>query len=259
MLLLRRIITIDRWRVLHYLAAAGIVCGSLNCGYLAIPPAPHRLQQSKIFGIGLSRTGTTSLTVALNQAKFPAYHALPHILKWSLHNVSAPPTLNKWWADAYVGHTDIQASVVFKELAIMYPTAKFVYNRRPPEKWGDSMFQFMQNHSDLWYSLQSGGGTIKVTLKLRTAPKTTQYLKSHLVFLAWHVPFFMQYIQLIIGERLYLQLTGCFAACMETTGGAILPETGSPSTTSTITKSEPSSKDSKMQVEQQKEPRVHNC
>ena len=136
-----------------YLAAVGITFGSLNCGYLAFPPAPRRVS-TKIFGIGLSRTGTTSLTVALNAANISSYHALPHLLEWS-EDLTKPPRVNKLWADAYEGHTDIQSSIVFKELAELYPRAKFVYNRRPADEWGKSMLRFMETHAELWNTLQN--------------------------------------------------------------------------------------------------------
>jgi hypothetical protein len=127
---------------------------ALTCGYVAIPAPLHLRQQTKVFGIGLSRTGTTSLTVALNDAGISTYHALPHLLDWPDSRESGNPMPNRWWADAYDGHTDIQSSVVFKQLAEMYPTAKFVYNRRPANKWGPSMFKFMAKHDSLWTALQ---------------------------------------------------------------------------------------------------------
>jgi hypothetical protein len=130
---------------------------ALTCGYVAIPVPVHLRQQTKVFGIGLSRTGTTSLTVALNGVGFSSYHALPHLLDWPPATLADPhgrPTPNQWWADAYDAHTDIQSSVVFKELAEMYPDAKFVYNRRPAAKWGKSMFKFMAQHEELWVGLQ---------------------------------------------------------------------------------------------------------
>jgi hypothetical protein len=89
------------------LTSSGVLFGSLNCGYLAIPPAPHRLRATKVFGIGLSRTGTTSLTVALNSAGINSYHALPHLLDWAA-DPTQPPRANPHWAAAYDGHTDIQ-------------------------------------------------------------------------------------------------------------------------------------------------------
>jgi len=142
------------WRACFLLtASSGLIFAALNCGYVAFPPPPSELRRTKIFGIGLSRTGTTSLTVALNQANVSTYHALPHILDWS-SNPMKPLGVNKRWANAYDAVTDIQASLVFKELAELFPSALFVYNSRPADKWGRSMARFMEKHAVLWRTLQ---------------------------------------------------------------------------------------------------------
>ena len=56
----------------------------LDCGYLAVPRPPHARRSDKVFGIGLSRTGTTSLTVALHRIGYSTYHALGHLLRLPL-------------------------------------------------------------------------------------------------------------------------------------------------------------------------------
>jgi hypothetical protein len=44
--------------------------------------------------------------------------------------------------------------VVFKDLAALFPDARFVYTRRDPIVWGRSMHGFMRRHRALWRGLQ---------------------------------------------------------------------------------------------------------
>ena len=137
--------------VLAASASFGVLYGALNCGFIAVPPPPHLRHPTKVFGIGLSRTGTSSLTLALNQAGIKAYHALPQLLCWGSE---AQPTMNARWAAAYDGLTDIQPAIVFASLHKEFPDAKFVYNHRQPKLWAKAMHKFMNQHSMLWWRLQ---------------------------------------------------------------------------------------------------------
>ncbi len=116
-------------------------------GVLAIqPPGPRKLQ--KVFVIGLSRTGTTSLNAALNALGWRSYHFSRHLVRFEseLAGASPVPKLNPAGAAAFDGFSDISVDLVFEELASAYPEARFVYSTRKAELWGPAMFQFVQQH-----------------------------------------------------------------------------------------------------------------
>ena len=145
----------------------------LNCGYLAVPRPPDARRPDKVFGIGLSRTGTTSLTVALHRLGYSTYHALGHLLRLPLplpprapaHSPNATAasldaarravTIDPYWADAYDAQTDIHPAIVYKALAERYPRARFIYNTRDPDEWARAMTRFMGKHALLWRALDA--------------------------------------------------------------------------------------------------------
>lgn len=81
---------------------------------------------AKIFGIGLSRTGTQSLTRALQILGFKARH-MPFSLQDILDN------------DAV---TDTSVSVGFEFLDAMFPDSKFIYTVRDCDEWEASMIAY---------------------------------------------------------------------------------------------------------------------
>ena len=97
-----------------------------------------------IIGVGVGRTGTYSLKLAINQLGLgPCFH-MEEVLK----NMAAQVPL---WAEALEGRADWEAiykgfpSAVdwptagfFRELLKNYPSAKFVLTERSPESWADS-------------------------------------------------------------------------------------------------------------------------
>lgn len=144
------------WALLWTIVVAAVTEAALMTGMCSVPPNPHRNHTNKVFGLGLSRTGTTSLTVALHSQGFSTYHALPHLIDWKNYNASSSvPPVSRYWADAYDAQTDIQSSLVFEELAELYPDAKFVYGFRDPDVWARSMLRFMDKHANLWHCLQA--------------------------------------------------------------------------------------------------------
>lgn len=84
----------------------------------------------KVFGIGLSRTGTTSLHLALVLLGIPAVH-YPAVAgeRWLLGDFSAQEM------EPFDAYTDIPTGVFFRELHKSHPQAKFVYTRRNRDKW----------------------------------------------------------------------------------------------------------------------------
>ncbi|WP_296817183.1 sulfotransferase [Brevundimonas sp.] len=95
-------------------------------------------EQPKYFGIGLSRTGTTSLHAALLQLGFRSHH-------WV---VDCEDRLADA-VDAYAANaiSDLNASYCFETLYYAFPAAKFIYTQRPEDQWVEAV----KNH----YGLES--------------------------------------------------------------------------------------------------------
>lgn len=96
---------------------------------------------SRIFGIGLSRTGTTSLTVALSMLSYRAIH-LPTDAQ-SRRELLAfvqtqPPAIRMAVLDVFDAVTDTPACVMFEALDRAYPGSRFILTTREKEPWLDS-------------------------------------------------------------------------------------------------------------------------
>lgn len=83
----------------------------------------------KVFGIGLSRTGTKSLADALEKLGFRSKHF---------------PSLKAllWDAERYDALTDTTVALFYKRLDELYPDAKFVLTVRDETSWLDSVERF---------------------------------------------------------------------------------------------------------------------
>lgn len=85
-----------------------------------------------VFGIGLSKTGTTSLNDALEMLGYSAFH-LPPIAK-----AGPDGTIRRdwpWWMYKFDAMTDLTVAVLHRELAELFPRARFIYTRREMESW----------------------------------------------------------------------------------------------------------------------------
>lgn len=98
----------------------------------------------KVIGVGVGRTGTYSLKLAINQLGMGPCHHMEEII----HNMPVQVPL---WSAALSGHPDWQAiysgyesavdwptAAFYGELLEVYPSAKFVLTLRSPESWADS-------------------------------------------------------------------------------------------------------------------------
>lgn len=97
---------------------------------------------NKIFGIGLSRTGTTSLTAALTAAGFRIIHY---------------PNKQQLFSEDNDGATDIPVISYYKELDKVFPNSKFIYTVREKKDWVDSMSRYLprkQNWNTSAWTLQ---------------------------------------------------------------------------------------------------------
>ncbi len=88
-----------------------------------------------VFGIGLSKTGTTSLSDALGLLGYRAFH-LPPIAKAGPGGriVMDWP----WWVYRFDALTDLTVAVLYRELADTFPKAQFIYTHRAMDPWLDS-------------------------------------------------------------------------------------------------------------------------
>jgi hypothetical protein len=99
---------------------------------------------NKIFGIGLSKTATCSLTSLLHNGFGLNISHDPvkiHNKQLSLERLGNDPT----YLDGETGHrpidgiTDLQAAILYKQLDNIYPTAKFILTIRDETKWIESI------------------------------------------------------------------------------------------------------------------------
>ncbi len=98
-------------------------------------------RRPKIFCIGLSKTGTTTLTTALRMLGFHAMHFVNSLTREVLRV-----------EDAYLcdGLTDTPVCVFFEALYHMFPNSKFIYTVRALENWEASFtahYRYYHNSS----------------------------------------------------------------------------------------------------------------
>ncbi len=86
----------------------------------------------KVFGIGLSRTGTLSLTAALRTLGFDTAH---YPADASTYATLLAGTARFGLLDRYDGITDITVVPYYQELDLLWPAAKFVLTVREEESW----------------------------------------------------------------------------------------------------------------------------
>ena len=138
---------IPGWIVLFLVAALVFYIGLFAGVYIIAPEEHKRCTRPKVFCIGLSRTGTTSISVALNMLGFEAHHQCADIVDLT----GAKPRVRRFWADAFDAHADVAPATVFEELAQLYPDARFVLTRREPRKWGRAMIRFCAKNWPIFY------------------------------------------------------------------------------------------------------------
>jgi hypothetical protein len=117
--------------------------------YFVVPGRlPTTPSQNKIFGVGLSRTGTTSLASALHSIGIKTHHANFHTLDFT--NSKSKPTIRKEYVDMFDAQTDIQISLVFEQLADLYPDSKFILTKRNPKLWAAAAQRFFIEDGVFW-------------------------------------------------------------------------------------------------------------
>lgn len=91
--------------------------------------------REKVFGIGLSRTGTTSLTEALRALGYSAVHCPLSIVAFNGNGLK----LNSAIVEQFDAFTDSPVARVYRELDQAYPGSKFILTTRPLDNWMSSM------------------------------------------------------------------------------------------------------------------------
>lgn len=83
----------------------------------------------KIFGIGLSRTGTTTLSKTLKMTGFNVIHY---------------PSESDLYSFGNNGACDIPVIPNYKHMTAFWPDAKFIYTTRDKEEWLDSIVPYFE-------------------------------------------------------------------------------------------------------------------
>jgi hypothetical protein len=110
----------------------------LSVQYLMRKPwwgAGESTVREKVFGIGLSRTGTTSLTEALRALGYRAVHCPLSIVAFNGSGLKLNPAI----VEQFDAFTDSPVARVYRELDQAYPGSKFILTTRPLDKWMNSM------------------------------------------------------------------------------------------------------------------------
>lgn len=104
----------------------------METAFATLVDAQFRSKGVKVFGIGLSRTGTKSLTNALNRlgfriSHFPIDEVTLRELTIGKYNLSL--------LDHYDGITDVTVAPFYAQLDTIYPGSKFILTMRDKEAW----------------------------------------------------------------------------------------------------------------------------
>ena len=98
---------------------------------------------NKLFGVGLSRTGTTSLSTALKILGITSHH-FHHLLAHDLENRL---TYDRMVVDMFQALSDTPIALFYKELDRDYPGSVFILTMREEAEWARSW----QNHIERNY------------------------------------------------------------------------------------------------------------
>ena len=109
---------------------------------------------NKIFGVGLNKTGTTSIAKALDILGFYSVHFQSK--KGNIKNIiekngeNNQPLLKEIEEyDAYLDWNHPQTNHYFKKLDHQYPNSKFILHTRPMEDWIKSRYQHVNSIPNL--------------------------------------------------------------------------------------------------------------
>ena len=112
---------------------------------------PH---ESRVFGIGLFKTGTLSLFEALNKLGYR-----------SLHWMSQGHLLNPWNVADFTAAVDLPVAALFQAFDRVYPGSKFIYTERDMDSWLESCRKHVRPLAELRKEKVSYVGEIAVLHK----------------------------------------------------------------------------------------------
>eukprot|EP00939_MAST-03C_sp_MAST-3C-sp1_P000192 g192.t1 len=116
----------------------------LDGSLVVLPPVSSSPKKKKVFVCGLSRTGTTSMTAALNALGFETHHFCGPLVSLDRECV---PHLRSEYAAGLDAHTDLAPALVVDQLVETYAggdvDAYFVYTTRPRTEWAQAMLRFV--------------------------------------------------------------------------------------------------------------------
>lgn len=95
---------------------------------------------NKVFGIGLSRTGTTTLHFLLEQLGFKSLHFVDDLLDVPDWNV----------LDDYDAFSDSPIPLYYRQCDLLYPKSKFILTTRNKKSWLSSMKWLFTDGKILW-------------------------------------------------------------------------------------------------------------
>ncbi|MEM9452514.1 MAG: sulfotransferase family protein [Cyanobacteria bacterium P01_E01_bin.6] len=98
---------------------------------------------SKVFGIGLGRTGTKSLTCALN---YMGIHVVHYPEDADTYRALSQGNYEFSLLNTLDGITDVTVSLFYPHLDKIYPGSKFILTIRDKEDWLDSLEKHWNNH-----------------------------------------------------------------------------------------------------------------
>jgi len=85
-----------------------------------------------VFVTGLSRTGTSSITSALERLGYRTIHWPPLVALGQGQTIELEWP---WWMEQYDAFTDIPVTAFYKDLDKLYPNSKFIETTRPKHEW----------------------------------------------------------------------------------------------------------------------------
>ena len=93
------------------------------------------MSEQYIFGIGMNKTGTSSLCAALCRMGFRCKHAARTIKRVAAENKAAGRLPLYGLTDEYVAFADSPINSMFAELDVAYPGSKFILTVRDMRPW----------------------------------------------------------------------------------------------------------------------------
>lgn len=103
-----------------------------------------RNKKVKVFGVGLSKSATTSMANAMTLLGYKTLHA-DRSLSAYVHHRGSPLNLSGFY-DEFDSVWDLPTAVYYKELLQAYPDAKFILTVRDSKEWYESFKNYQENY-----------------------------------------------------------------------------------------------------------------